>query len=273
MEYIMAKRVTNSPATVGNKGNGGLSLPKNVSWPSWLKGSVASYIGLGLFGSLVVLFLADFAFFHPILMIILLAGVVVLLVQDMKKIRWLKLIVLLILLGSIANYALSLRGDEVPSISEKAVEVAPATQPFLGDDRGSQEHTRGVAPETVTLPPATQLPTTLTFSSSGTIRVGGRFIYNSSVDGEISFDPKNGERTYASGTTSFGKPVRNLGQFLSGDYPWGILLIRQQGSNWVQAEGFNAVQGVEYEIGLNVNHSYRRYITSAPEINLKLYSE
>lgn len=257
-------------------GNESISTPKmSLSWPSWLKGSVASYIGLGLFGLLTVLFLADFGFFHPILMIVLLVGVLILLVQDMKKLGWLKLIVLSILFFSIANYALSLRGDEVPSISEKAVEVAPATQPFLGDDRGTEEQTitRGEVVETVGLPPATQLPFSHTFSSSGVIDIEGTFTIQVADIGLITFDPATGDRTLPGGKTLNSTPESNQGAFPDPTKSWGVLLIRQNGGEWVHAQEFFVQPGVTYELTLNVNQEYRRYVQYRPGIRVNLYSE
>lgn len=260
-------------------GNESISTPKmSLSWPSWLKGSVASYIGLGLFGLIVVLFLADFGFFHPILMIVLLVGVLVLLVQDMKKLGWLKLIVLLILLFSIANYALSLRGDEVPSLSEKAVEVAPATQPFLGVDRGTENPspTRGEVVDTLTLPLATQLPMQLqyTFSSSGEleVEVEGEFTIQIQDIGLVTFDPATGDRTLPDDTVKNTPPQYNQSKFADPTKPWGISLIRESGREWYQAEGFVVQPGVPYELTLNVNQEYPQYVLYRPGIKINLYN-
>lgn len=254
-------------------GNESISTPKmSFSWPSWLKGSAASYTGLGLFSSLVVLFLADFEFFHPIIMIILLAVVFLLIVQDMKKLGWLKLIVLLILIGSIANYALSLRGDEVPSISEKVVEVAPATQPFLGEDQGTEEQptTRGEVVETVSLPPATQLPATWIFSSGGRLEVQGKYRLQLHGGRYAEFDVKNGDYVESDGYVGNELPSSNVSQYLAPDLSVGLLIILSQDGRWYKADQFDVIPGVQYELALNSNQAYLQFITylQAPEITV-----
>jgi membrane protein implicated in regulation of membrane protease activity len=275
MEYIMAKRVTNSPVAVGNKGNGGLSLPKNVSWPSWLKSQHAGYIGVGLFGLILVIFLAGSLSLSPIFGIIIFSLILTLMIIGFKSLpKWVSWPIAFILVVGIVLYSLSLNA-QIRSISQRTIEVAPVTEPFLRDDRGTVEQptTRGVVVESVQLPAATELPNTHRFSNLGMINIDGEFTIQVQDIGLITFDPATGDRTLPGGKTLNSPPESNQGAFPDPNKSWGVLLIRQNGGEWVHAQEFLVQPGVPYEITLNVNQEYRRYVQYRPGISLNLYSE
>jgi hypothetical protein len=248
------------------------SAPKlSFSWPKWCQGKQAGYVGLIMFAILLAFFLAGSLSLPPILMLLLLSVIIILIIVGWGGIPSLvKWLVLGTLIVAWFWTALSFN-PEVPSISEKAVEVAPVTQPFLGNDRHTPE---GDIVETLSLPPATQLPTTWTFSSSGRLEVQGKYRLQLQGGRYAEFDVKNGDYVESDGYVGNELPSSNVSQYLAPDLSVGLLIIRSQdGGEWVRAQGYFVTPGETYEITLNVNQEYRRYVLYRPGIRVDLYSE
>ena len=243
------------------------SVKKNLSWAKDPKAQAGVAAGLGstwmfFFGALP----AFFAFFLTIWLIVSGARA-----EGGAKKNWWIWMFALIMLG----------GAFIPEFTgaPKAFRNLEGTErvvpEVLRDDRGGQEQstTRGEVVETVTLPPATQLPTTWTFSSGGRLEVEGSFTIQVTGVGLITFDPTNGDRTLPGGKTVNSPPVSNKAAFPDPTRSWGMLLIRPSGGEWVQAQGFVVTPGGRYELALNVNQVYRRYVQYRPDIRVNLYSE
>lgn len=231
------------------KAQAGVATGIGASWMFFL-GSIPGTIAFFLFGWLIVSGArADGGF---------------------KKNRWILISAIFMLAGAFVP-----EFTGMPRAFRDLEGTERAVPEVLRDDRGTEEQppTRGEIVEPVSLPSATQLPMQYTFSSSGTLKVEGGFTIQVQGVGLITFDPATGDRTLPGGKTLNSTPESNQGAFPDPIKSWGVLLVRQNDGEWVHAQGFLIQPGVQYEIALNVNQEYRRYVQYRPGIRINLYSE